>query len=97
MSQRIRGEIWKSEKMNHNTVINEEVVKNIVINFEFMKSRVMDLSIFKLVDETMYSPAAELFWNSLLIRMSRGCSSDFQTEIHSLRQNTWTLRVQINT
>ena len=44
---------------------------------------VMDLSIFKLMDGTIYRPITKIDWKTLLVRTNRGCLSELHRETHS--------------
>ena len=84
--------IWKSDekvvmddKFNQKIVMNENSWKNFVMNAKIDPKVVMDLSIFKIGGfGTVCNSSINIGRKNLLTRMNRGCSSEFQAEIHSL-------------
>ena len=91
---------WKSEKSNQNIVVNEKFVKNNVMNAKIGPKVVMEISIFKIGGWNNVHPINQHSLDKFIgERVVVGDRTEFQTEIHSLRHNTWrdTLRVQINT
>ena len=77
------GKSWKSEKSNHNIVMNEKFVKNILMNEQFVKTCVMnakidpkvlmDLSMFKIGGWNNLEASNQTLFNSLLMITNRGC------------------------
>ena len=59
-----------NEKFVKNIVMNEEIVKNSVINAKIDSKVVIDLSIFRLLDRTIYSLATNVHWETIGIRIT---------------------------
>ena len=85
MDDKINPRIVMDEDLVQKGVMDGKFVKNFVMDAKIDPKVVMDLSIFKiLVDGTACNPLNQIRWRNLLIRMNRGCWSEFQAELHSL-------------
>ena len=87
----LEGEFWKSdqkivmdEELVQNGVMDGKFVKNFVMDAEIDPKVVMDLSIFKIGGWNSLQPINLILLEELLMRMNRGCRSEFQAEIHSM-------------
>ena len=72
------------EELVRDDVMDEEFVKNFVMDAKIDPKVVKDVSRFKILGWKVLHPLIKICWRNLLMSMNLGCSSEFQTEIHSL-------------
>ena len=72
-----------NEDLVQNGVVDGKIVKNFVMNAKIVPKFVMGLSIFKIGGWNSLQPIIKICWKNLLMKMNRGCCSEFQAEIHS--------------